>query len=101
MKNRLSLFITFTNYKNDTYFPRKSLVFCLNNEAKNMLIFFAFFFLYKNHCQSSMYVKFEFLIVTNHTHCHFYVHIYYILSNYANLIATNKVFVSLNCMQKI
>ena len=75
MKNSFSPYITFTNYKNDTYFPRKSIVFCLNNEAKNMLIFFAFVFLYKNHCQSSMYVKFEFFIVTNHTHCHFYLHI--------------------------
>ena len=30
-----------------------------------MLIFFAFVFLYKNHYQSSMYVTFEFFIVTN------------------------------------
>ena len=36
-----------------------------------MLIFFTFVFLYKNHCQSSMCVIFEFFIITNHSHCQF------------------------------
>ena len=31
-----------------SFLAKQSIVFCLNNEAKNMLIFFAFVFLYKH-----------------------------------------------------
>ena len=65
MTHKLKQFITFSNYEMISSFLENQILFCLNKKAKNMLIFFASIFLYKNHCQSSMLIKFELFKVIN------------------------------------